>query len=240
MHRQGSRIACAVVVLTVMLSGCGRAGGQPFQPALNTPLRLDSAIAIGQTLNPPRDTIARLDLSLATFGEPADPEGQLTVTLRPVEGSATATTTQIGGSQITDGTWAAARFEPPVVIDGVALAEVTWTGSTPLAVWADVPLEATVGITNDPYPAGQLVIDGRPAAGDLAFRVTGGGGVRAAVDQVGQVLRTAGARLLAQPVFTALWLVAVLGVAWLALAGFKSSRAATHERRATTTSPSAR
>lgn len=227
-RRVNSR-ACVAVALVAGLAGCGRAGGQPFQPALNTPVQVNGDTVIGQTLNPPGDTITGLDLSIATFGASADPDGELTVTLRPVTASGPAVQARVDGSDISDGAWVTATFDPAAPGDGVVLAEMTWEGSTPLALWADVPLEDTEGIVNDPYPPGQLVIDGQPTQGDLAFRVRADGGLTAAARQLRQTLTTAGLRLLDQPVFFAIWLLGVIAMAWLAVTGFRPRRS--HARR---------
>ncbi len=212
------------LALVAGLTGCGRAGGQPFQPALNTPVQITADTVIGQTLNPPSDTIVGLDLSIATFGAPADPDGELTVTLRPVTASGPAVQARVDGSDISDGAWVSATFDPAAPSDGVVLAEMTWEGATPLALWADVPLQDTEGIVNDPYPPGQLVIDGQPTQGDLAFRVRADGGLTAVVRQIRQTVTTTGVRLLAQPVFSAVWLLGVVAAAWLALTGFRPRR----------------
>lgn len=228
------------VLLGLALSACGRAGGQPFQPALNTPLALPAGQTLGQTLNPPDDIITGLDLSVATFGAPADPGGVLTVTVRPAGQAGVTSEAVVPGTAITDGAWVDATFDPPVRSDGVVVAEIRWDGDTPLALWADVPLEDTRGITNDPYPEGQLVIDGRPVEGDLAFRVSGPGGIGAAATQVQRVLRAAGSRLVDQPEFLAVWLAALSASVLLAVRGLgeaRGGRATTPRQPARPTEP---
>lgn len=214
-----------MLLLVVGTASCARAGGQPFQPTLNTALVLDEGDLVGQTTNP-NGPVAGVDLSVGTFDEPADPEGTLTVTIREV-GTPTGEVlarAQVPGADLVDGGWAAARFDEPVEVDGVALLEVRWAGTAPIALWANTTQPATRRIHNDPYAAGQMVLDGRPAQGDLAFRLVGPGGATPALRQVGEVLRSTGARLADQPLFTVLWALALAGAAALALRGLGPGR----------------
>ncbi|MEE8602524.1 hypothetical protein [Euzebya tangerina] len=153
-------------------------------------------------------------MSVATFAQEPDPEGILTVT---VEGASGPRETAVSGADLTDGAWVAASFDPPVVVGDLAEVQLSWDGATPLAVWSNRTLAGTVGIENDPYAAGQLVVDGRPTDGDLAFRVvTTDGSVS---DHVVEVVRGAGARLLDQPWFALVWLVLLGGAGVLVALG---------------------
>lgn len=210
----GSR--CWLVFLLILLAGCGRVGGEPFQGALNNPITLDDQGSVAQTINPAGGSISQLDVTVATFAAATDPSGELRVTLTPVGGSTVLGTTTVSGADMVDGSWVSATFDPAVVVPDVVLATFTWEGDTPLAVWADTTLPGTSGIQNDPYAKGQLVVDGRPTEGDLAFRVLADGGPGAVVEQVGEVARTGAARLLDEPVFLVLWGLALVGATVLA------------------------
>ena len=217
-----------LVVLAVGGTGCARAGGQPFQPTSNTALVLDDGVRVGQTINPV-GPVTGVDLNVATFGAPADATGVLTVTIAELP-QATAgqgddgvlASTRITGSDLTDGTWTAARFDADVEVDGVALVEASWDGAEPIALWANTTQEGTEGLANDPYAAGHRVVDGRPREGDLAFRVVGSTGPDAAAAQAVEVGRSAAARLADQPVFTVLWMIALAGAVALAVRGLRS------------------
>lgn len=224
--RAPSRLVVALGLLLV-LGGCARAGGEAFQPTLNTPLALPSDTAIGQTFNPAGDAVQAVELQVATYAAPADPDGVLTVELRdPVDGSV-LDTAQVAGADMGDSTWVRASFDTPVAVPDVVLAEATWRGATPLALWANVPLEGAdrSSVVNDPYADGQLVRDGRPTEGDLSFRVLGAGGAGAGTSQVVEIARSAGARLADQPLFTAVWLLALVGALALAVVGLRRPRA---------------
>jgi hypothetical protein len=228
---RGRRVAVGVpavavlAVLAVLSGGCGRVGGDPFQPTSNTPLRLDDGERLGQTIDPD-GAISAVAVNVATFDAPPDPDGVLTVTLSRLAGGGGAPEVlgeaDVAGADLVDGGWAAAAFPAPVAVDGVALVEITWTGSTPLALWANRTQEGTRGIANDPYAGGQLVLDGQPAAGDLAFRVTGPAGAGEAVAQVAEVLRSTAARSADDPVFAVGWVLALAGALALAVRGLRT------------------
>ncbi len=222
-RRGGWQIVLTLLVAGLAIAGCSRVGGAPFQPALNTPIVFGgdtpgTHAAIGQTFDAP-GPISTFDVSVATFAAPPDPDGTLRATLREVGDDQTRATGTVSGAQLEDGGWAALNFTPAVDIDGVALIELTWQGQTPLALWADRTLEGTAGIVNDPYAAGQLVLDGQGVQGDLAFRVGGPAGAGQAATQLGEVAASTAARMQDQPVFTMLWALAVLGSAALAFSG---------------------
>ncbi len=218
-HPQAVRFL-ALTSLAVLSTGCGRVGGDPYQPALNTPLQLEAGRTIGQTFDP-AGPVSGIDVTVATFAETPDPDGILRLVLREVGDDTVRATADVAGADLEDGTWVGADLGTPVTIDGVALMELTWEGTTPLALWADTTLEGTAGIVNDPYAPGQLVLDGRPVDGDLAFRVTGPAGFGPAVEQVAEVARSTAARLRDEPLFTVLWGLAAVGSAVLAVTGLR-------------------
>ncbi|HUG83512.1 MAG TPA: DUF6212 domain-containing protein [Euzebya sp.] len=212
----------ACLGLLVAIGGCVRAGGEPFQPTLTQPLTLEQGRTIGQTFNPAGRAVTAVDVHVATFAAAADPEGILTVRLHDAESGAVLDTAQVAGEDLADATWVSASFDTPVDVGEVALLEVSWAGASPLALWANVPPDGPpTRVVNDPYAGGQLVVDGRAIDGDLAFRIHGTGGVPAGVAQTVEVLRSAGARLAAQPVFAALWLLALIGCGILAVSGLR-------------------
>lgn len=212
-----------LLLLLVLAGGCARAGGEAFQPTLNEPLPLEAGRTLGQSLNPAGSAVAGVDLQVATYDAPADPEGILTVTLvDPVSGDV-LDTAQVGGDAMADASWVRADFGTPVAVGDVVVVEASWDGDTPLALWANVPPAGpAVEVVNDPYPDGQLVRDGRPSDGDLAFRVVGAGGVGAGAGQLAEVVRSTGARLADQPAFAVLWGLAVVGAAALAVVGLRA------------------
>lgn len=208
------------MLLTVLVVGCGRVGGDPFQPTLNTPLRLDPGQTIGQTFDP-TGPISGFDIDVATFAQTPDPDGILRIVLTEVGDSSVRATAEVPGAALEDGAWTGVDLTTPVTIDGVALVELAWEGRTPLAVWANTTLEGTSGITNDPYAPGQLVVDGRGVEGDLAFRVRGPSGIGSAVSQLVEVLASTGSRMRAEPAFTVLWVLAMAGSVALAVTGLR-------------------
>ncbi|CAN5336075.1 hypothetical protein BH23ACT9_BH23ACT9_36530 [soil metagenome] len=215
-----------VLLLAVLSSACGRAGGEVFQPTLNTPLVLEAGRTVGQTFNPVGGTVAAVDLHVATFDTAVDPDGVLTVVLRDADSREVLDLAQVPGSALGDAAWVRAAFDEPVPVEGVAVAEVSWVGASPVALWANVapPELERVGIVNDPYRDGQLVLDGVPTEGDLAFRVAGEGRPAAAAQQAVEVVRSAAARMAAEPMFAVLWVLAMAGAGALALTGLRRHR----------------
>lgn len=212
----------AVLAAAATLAGCG-AG--PFQPTHTGVVPLGGDAAAGQTFRPASARVGRVDLLVATYGRAADPDGVLAVTLRAGAGGEVLARARVPGSALEDNTWVAVPFEgAPVVAGDRAAFEVRWQGAEPVALRANVP-PAEVGedrLLNDPYPGGELLRDGEPAAGDLAFRVAGEGGTVAAAAGVARLARGAGARLLAQPVFAAAWLLLLAAAVALAVRGLRA------------------
>lgn len=222
-----SCFACLAVVALLLLTGCARTGGEPFQPTHNGPLPLDEGTTVGQTINPAGDAITGLDVQVATYAAPADPDGTLTLALRDPDTGQRIARTSVAGTELADATWVSLRFDTPVDVPDVVLAELSWEGATRLAVWANTPASPQVrsaGMPNDPYEDGELVVDGLPRAGDLAFRVRGAAGPGAALVQLGEVVASAGSRLLAEPVFATLWVLAMVGGVALAVRGLRPRR----------------
>jgi hypothetical protein len=208
------------------LAGCGRIGGEAFQATHNGAVPVTGAI--GQTFRPATGAIRGVDLLTATYGRQADPGGTLTVTLTDAATGLRIGAASVGGAQIGDNRWVAVRFSPPVAAPEVAAVTVRWTGRTPIALRVNAPpprLDRTVQDINDPYPGGELLVDGGRAAGDLAFRVVGTGGAADAAGQAGGMIRSAGGRLLRNELpFAVAWL-GLLGVACgLACSGFVRRR----------------
>ena len=215
------------MVAMLLLTGCARTGGEPFQPTHNGPLPLEEGATVAQTINPAGDAISGLDVQVATYAAPADPDGALTLALRDPDTGRRIARTSVPGSDLADTTWVAIRFDEPVDVPDVVLAELSWEGATPLALWANTPASPQVrsaGVPNDPYEDGELVVDGLPRTGDLAFRVRGVAGPSTALAQLGEVVASAGSRLLAEPIFAILWLLALVGGVALAVRGLRPHR----------------
>jgi hypothetical protein len=213
--------AAVLLLLCLLLAGCARVGGDPAQWSHNTVMPLSQEGTIGQTFGVASDALVGVDVLMATFGQVADPAGALHVDLRDATtGDALATTTTPGGA-ITDNAWAPVRFDPPVDVDGPVAIELSWAGASPVAVRANRPRGQVEGETlvNDPYPDGQLLLDGEPATGDLAFRVVGSNGPQVLPATVARLLRGAVSGLLEQPLFAAAWSGLLLGCLVLAVAG---------------------
>lgn len=224
----------ALVSLCVLSSACARAGGEAFQPTHSTPLPLAEGTTVGQSFTSPGGVVAGIDLVTATYGAPADPEGTLRVVLLDGPGGRRLGEQQVSGGELGDSAWLGVTFPSPVAVPERAALAVAWTGATPVALFANAPRDGEVAgdeLANDPYPGGQLLLDGEPAAGDLAFRVRGTGGVAAAIDQAAEVAASAGGRLPEQPLFAVGWLAAVAGAASLAVAGFRGGRRRQRRRR---------
>lgn len=223
-------VACGL--LAVMAVGCGRAGGEAFQPTQNTNFPLAEGHTVGQTINPVGGVVAGVDLQVATYARPADPDGTLEVTVRDPGSREVLGTAEVSGDDIDDLAWLKVSFDPAVAVDGPVLVETSWDGANPLALLANAPNDdepvgavdvrsALPDLVNDPYPAGQAVVDGVPAAGDLAFRVRGPGGPGAALGQVVEVVASTANRLAEQPLFALVWLVALAGSGALIVRGFR-------------------
>lgn len=218
---------CVLVVLA--LTGCARLGGEALQPSLNAALPLTAERTVGQTFTVAGSGIVGFDLLVATYGAPADPAGRLLLTLRDDLGGDVVDQTEVPGTALTDNAWVA------VDIDGRSLRqngagrpaiEVTWEGTTPVALRANVPdhpIDPDV-LLNDPYPNGELVLDGELAAGDLAFRVRGADGVSAAPRTAAGLVRGAASGLRDQPLFAVTWGLALLGCLALAVWGLRGGR----------------
>jgi hypothetical protein len=238
------RAVAPLLLLAVVLSGCARLGGEAHQPSHSGALPLSADNPIGQTFTIAGSGLAGFDLLMATFGEPPDPSGTLTVTLRARLDAPVLATAEVTGSAIRDNSWVPVRFDEPQEIgplagqppavpadaaDGAArpVFEVTWDGASPVGVRANVParpIEPDV-LVNDPYPWGELVLDGELAAGDLAFRVLGIDGVAALPRTVRGLAGGAARGLADRPLFAAGWALLLAGSAALAVYGF---RAGTH------------
>lgn len=208
------RRAALPLVAAVLLAGCG---SEPFQPTHTDAVPLDGG-AVGQTFRSASQAVGGVDLLVATYREPPDAGGTLTVRLRHAPGGPVAAQADIGGAALEDNTWVAARFDEPVAVGEQAALEVAWDGDTRLGLRANLP-PGEVGtdrLLNDPYPGGELTRQGQPAAGDLAFRVVG---AREPLAWLTGLARGAGSRLLRAPVFAAVWVVLLAGAIALAVAG---------------------
>jgi hypothetical protein len=217
----------APLLALLALAACARTGGEEFQGTLNGVVPVTGTI--GQTFRPATDGVRGVDLLTATYGTLADPKGTLVVTLKDATTGEELRTTRIPGTELGDNQWVAARFDPPVPAPEVAAVSVGWTGATPVALYVNAPpspLDLRVQDINDPYPGGELLVGGRRALGDLAFRAVGTGGAGAGVGQVVGMIRSAGGRLLRHELgFAVAWLLLLAGTGGLAVWGFRGGRA---------------
>jgi hypothetical protein len=212
-----------VVIGLVMVAGCDRVGGEAFQQSVNGALRLDDR-TLSQTFRPATAAVRGVDLLVATYGAAPDPAGVLQVRL--LDPDAELARARVEGSRLMDNTWLHVAFAEPVTAPEVAAIEVSWDGATPVGLWANTPpAEIAEGrLVNDPYPGGELLVDGERAAGDLAFRVRGDGGAarlpRALAGIAAGALRGLGDR----PLFAAGWGLGLLCAVGLAAYGFAQRR----------------
>lgn len=214
----------AALTAAVLASGCT---GEVFQPTHTGVVPLDGQSHAGQTFRAPSDQVTRVDVLVATYGRPADPQGTLSVTLLEAPGGTELASTRVRGDALEDNTWVAARFADPVDVGSGAAVELGWDGAEPIALRANVPPAGNDEdrLLNDPYRGGELLRDGAPATGDLAFRVVGATGPGEAATEIARWVRTAASRLTDRPLFAAAWLLLVTGAAALALAPLRRRRA---------------
>jgi len=219
-------LACRIAALAGLLAlgGCAGAGGEAFQPTTTRALPLTAEQSVGQTFRPATDAVAGIDLLVATFDAPADAGGVLTVDLVGGAGGRVLASAEVPGDALGDNEWVAVRFPRPAPAPAAAAIDVRWRGATPVGLWANVPPPGYPAAqdSNDPYPGGELLVDGAPAQGDLAFRVVGAGGPAAAAGKLARTLGGAGGRLLGgQPIFAAAWLLGLAGACALAVSGLR-------------------
>lgn len=213
--------------LCLSLAGCGRVDGQPFQPTVTQALRLTSGHTLGQSFRLMGGDVTGLDLLVATFGETPPADLRLRVTVRDPMDNTVLWSDTAGAAEIGDNQWVRFEGEPVADPPSVAALEVSATGGGTVGLWANIPPEQwNAGIPlNDPYPGGELLVDGFHAPGDLAFRVTADGGLSAGLAGPARLARSAGGRLLDTPLFAAAWLLLFGGAVALATAGLRRSRA---------------
>lgn len=215
-----------VLVLTLLgVAGCARVGGEAFQPTVTTALTLTESRPVGQTIRPAGGTLRGIDVLVATYGTSADPAGTLRMDVLDPAG-ATLSSTQVAGSALRDNDWVTLRFPEPVPVPTQVALHLVWTGQSQVGLYANTPTTPHPdGVPlNDPYPGGELLIDGVPAPGDLAFRVQGDGDIGTAVKAAGRLSRNAAGRLADVPGFALLWLILMGGATALAARGFRRSR----------------
>lgn len=213
----------ALLVAVLVVAGCQAAAGDVFQYTFNQPLALTDERPVGQTFAPATGRVAGVDVLVATFGEPVDAGGRLQAVLRDGAGGRVLARATVAGDEVGDNEWATLRFPEPAPAPQVAAVELTWDGSTPLAAWANTPAEepGEGDLLHDPYPGGQLLVDGEPAVGDLAFRAVGTGGAGTAVRHLAGVARAGAGRLAGDPLFAVAWLGLLAGAAALGVWGLR-------------------
>lgn len=224
------RVLLLLSIGVVLLGGCGRLGGWALQQSQNGTVRLEPGGQVGQTFIPAGPAIAGVDVLTATFA--TVPEGALTVRLRDGIGGEVLATDEVEGADIRDNGWTPARFEPPAPSPELAAVELAWEGAVPIALYANLPPEDLTAkevrdgqrLLNDPYAGGELIRGDAPAVGDLAFRAVGADGAGAAGRMLRDTAAGAAAALLGTPLFTAGWVVLLLGGLGLAVWGLRGGR----------------
>jgi membrane protein implicated in regulation of membrane protease activity len=224
------RLRTALCALALTLMGCQRVGGEAFQETFNQPLALTREV-VGQSFRPATGGIAAVNVLLATYDAEPDPAGTLRAVLREGVGGPVLARIEVPGTALGNNEWAPLRFAEPVPSPEVAALELTWDGASPLAVWADVPLDGgTDAFPNDPYPGGQLLLGGEPAPGDLAFRVVGTGGLAALPGTLAGIARQGLGRLADDPAFAVGWGTLLAAAGSLAVAGLRRPARQRRER----------
>lgn len=242
------------LALCLVAGGCGRLGGEVLQSSQNGALPLSAGEVLGQTFEPAGDELVGIGLTTATYGR--TPSGVLVTDLLDAADGRLLATAEVDGRDVADNGWTAFRFDSSVPAPGRVALEVRWDGTEPIGLYANVPpaegadrggLQVTAPgaavaapLENDPYPGGELLRDGRPAAGDLAFRVVGGGGPAAAVRTVAGTVGGGLSGLASAPVFTVLWVLALAGCAVLTLRGLRGGADPAREHRRSPAGPDQR
>jgi hypothetical protein len=221
----------AVLVAVVLLTGCGRLGGEAFQPTNSRVLQLDDSQRLGQSFRPASERVAGVDLLTASFTRPPDPQGVLHVSLTDGVGGSQLARTSVPGHAVRDNAWLAVRFDEPVRVGEQAAFEVRWAGGAPLGLYVNVPPDLTPGQppgqaptpsaapANDPYAGGELLINGQRAPGDLAFRVVNASRPAELAAAMSGLLRETGARLLERPWFAGVWVALIVAAAGVGIVG---------------------
>lgn len=215
-----------ICLLAVVSAGCGRVGGEAFQATTTSALRLAPEHTVGQTFRTANEHLTGVDLLIATFGEAVDPAGALTVTFRSGEAEPRVNQVRVPAAALRDNDWVHVRAPYPLPMSGVAAIEVGWTGTSPVGLWANTPAAQRDPATpaNDPYPGGELLLDGQRAPGDLAFRVTGDASAGTALSSALRLARSALGRLGDTGAFAALWALLVAAAIGLAARSFRRAR----------------
>lgn len=226
MRRRALFVVLALVAL--VLAGCARVGGEAFQPTHNGVVPLEGDATAGQTFRSATGAVRGVDLLVATFGEAADADGTLTVTLADAATGQELARAEVAGGELADNAWVAVRFGAAVPVGDAAAMEATWDGTRPVALRANTPPagdhEGGDRLLNDPYPGGELLRDGAPATGDLAFRVVGDPGPGDGIATAAGLARGLAAGLAAQPLFGVAWVLLLGGALLLALRGVGGRR----------------
>lgn len=240
--------------LTIVLAGCGRLGGEAFQPTQNGDVAIGADARAGQTFRSPSGSVARVDLLMATYGEAADPDGTLGVTLGDPGSAVPRATATVPGTQLVDNDWVRVAFDPPAEVGETVVMDVTWDGAAPVGLRVNAPSVAAEEalasgdlpggdaepLVNDAYPHGQLTRDGVPVDGDLSFRVQAVTGPAEVTATITGLARGLVGRLQASPAFTVGWLVLVVASASLAVSGWRGARRARRGELAPAPAPGAR
>lgn len=195
-RRRRLRRAVTGTLVAGVMASCSSTG-EPGHTSATDVVVLD-ADGVTQTVVPAGARFDRVTVTTATFGQPDGVDGLLELTVRGPEGERT---TAADGADLTDNAPVTLAFEPFDAATGETF-ELTfrYEGQQPLGLYRN---------PYDPYPDGDL----RGAEGDLVFVLGHADRVGGAVDAIGRVGREAGARATSDPVFLAVWLLAIAATA---------------------------
>jgi hypothetical protein len=209
--RRPVRSVAALAAVALLAGGCSSTG-EPGHTAAVDVVVLD-ADGVTQTVVPAGDRFDRVTVTTATFAQLDGGDGVLQLDVR---GAGEERRTAASGTDLVDNAPVTLAFAP---VDGAAgeTFELTFTyeGGEPLGLYRN---------PYDPYPDGEL----GGAEGDLVFVLGHADRVGGATDALGRIVREAGARATSDPLFLAVWFLALVATA---VAGLRLRQAGVSRRR---------
>lgn len=186
----------ALAAVAALGAACSSTGEPGHTAAVDVVVVDDDGVT--QTVTAAGDAVDRVTVTTATFGEEDGVDGVLELEVR---GAGHERHTAAAGSDLADNAPVTLAFDPLTGSAGETL-ELTFTyrGSEPLGLYRN-PYDA--------YPDGTL----RGADGDLVFVLGHPDRLGGALDAFRRAAREAGARATADPLFLAVWLLALAAAA---------------------------
>ena len=208
MRRLGTLVV--VVAFGLLLAGC-RSAGEPVQGA-STEVRALTPGGLTQTVVPSGNGFSRVTVTVATYGEPAV-QGVLRLA---VTGASTSREVLVDAGTLTDNEPVTFVFPPVADSAGQPFAlHLAYQGPDQLGVYVD---------PYDPYADGELT----PGGGDLAFVLGHASRLSGAAAALRRAPGEVATRATSDPLFLAVWLLAVVAAvaaaAGAALAGRRRTR----------------